>query len=100
MGWKVEKISAYLKWSKQTVREAIHRWEKRGIVGLWDSPRQGRKKKWVAEDFSEIEQKLATNQRAYNARQLWEFLVKERKINLSERHLRRILKKKVSVEKN
>ncbi len=100
MGWKVAKISVYLKWSKQTVREAIHRWEKKGIVGLWDSPRQGRKKKWVAEDFVEIEQKLATNQRAYNARQLCEFLVKERKINLSERHLRRILKKKVSVEKD
>ena len=64
MGWKVEQISAYLKWSKSTVRNSIHRWKKRGIVGLWDATRSGRKTKWLPEALSEIETKLATNQRA------------------------------------
>jgi len=100
MGWKVEKISEYLKWSKSTVRNTIHRWKQRGIVGLWDATRSGRKTKWLPEDISEIEIKLSTSQRSYNARQLCDFLAKERKINLSERHLRRILKKKLPLEKN
>ncbi len=41
MGWKVEKIAVYLKCTKQTVRNTIHRWKNRGIVGLWDAHRQG-----------------------------------------------------------
>ncbi len=99
MGWKVEQISVYLKWSKQTVREAIHRCKKRGIVGLWDTPRQGSKNKWLPEDISEIEKKLTTNQRAYTARQLCELLAKERKINLSERHRSKNSQKKTTVGK-
>lgn len=100
MGWKIEKIALYLKWSKQTVRETIHKWLKQGLPGLWDAPGKGRKKKWQREDIAEIEKKLATEERAYSSHQLCEFLAKERKINLSERHLRRILKKKLSVEKD
>ena len=46
MGWKVSKIAIYLKWSKQRVRETIHKWKKKGLVGLWDAPKTGRKKKW------------------------------------------------------
>ena len=49
---------------------------------------------------AEIECKLDKEQRTYNSRQLCQFLAKERKIQLSERHLRRILKKKLSMEKN
>ncbi len=94
-GWKVEKIALYLKWSKKTVRATIHRWEKQGLTGLWDAPRAGRKKKWMSEDLAEIESKLDTEQRIYNSRQLCQFLAQSRKINLSERQLRRILKKKL-----
>ncbi len=100
MGWKVEKIAIYLKWSKDTVRGAIHRWLKQGLVGLWDKPRSGRTTKWGKVDLLEIESKLATEQQSYNSRQLRQLLLNERKIDLSERHLRRILKKKVSVEEN
>lgn len=93
MGWKVKKIAIYLNCSIQTVREIIHRWEKRGLTGLWDAPRSGRKKKWTTEDLAIIEQKLETESRAYSSNQLCNFLENEKKINLSERHLRRILKK-------
>ncbi len=93
MEWKVEKIAVYLKWSKQTVRETIHRWKKQGLMGLWDAPR-GRKRKWMPEDLAEIESKLDTEQRTYHSHQLCQLLETERKISLSERHLRRILLKK------
>ena len=100
MGWKVEKIAVYLKWSKDTVRAAIHRWLKYGLVGLWDKPRSGRKTKWKRVDLVEIEEKLAVEQQSYSSQKLRKFLLNERKIDLSERHLRRILKKKISVEEN
>jgi len=94
-GWKVAKIAVYLKWSKQRVRETIHKWEEKGLVGLWDAPKTGRKRKWRTEDIAEIEKKIETESRSYNSRQLCQFLLKERKVKLSERQLRRILKKKI-----
>lgn len=99
MGWKVSKIAIYLKWSKQRVRETIHKWEKKGLVGLWDAPKTGRKKKWKERDIAEIERKIETESRSYNSRQLCRILLEERKVELSERQLRRILKK-LSLEKN
>ena len=33
MGWKVEQIAIYLKWADSTVRTAIHRWKKSGLMG-------------------------------------------------------------------
>ncbi len=95
LGWKVEKIALYLKWSKKTVRATIHKWKKQGLIGLWDAPRSGRKRKWIPEDIAEIEVKLDTESRTYNSRQLCQILAQSRKINLSERHMRRILKKKL-----
>jgi len=95
MGWKVEKIAVYLKWSKQTVRETIHRWRKYGIIGLWDKNRTGRKRKWQEEDLIEVEKKLEIEQQSYTSKKIRNFLLKERKIDLSERQIRRILKKKL-----
>lgn len=95
LGWKVEKIATYLKWSKQTVRMTINRWKKLGLIGLWDAPKSGRKRKWRREDLVEIESVLDKDQRTYNSRQLCQLLNQEKKISLSERHLRRILKKKL-----
>lgn len=94
LGWKVSKIAIYLKWSIWTVRETIHRWNKQGLEGLWDAARSGRNRKWSREALEEIEQKLDQEERSYSSRQLCQYLATERKIKLSERHLRRILKKK------
>jgi transposase len=94
MGWKVEKIAIYLKVSKLVIRNAIHRWQKGELRGLEDTPKPGRKRKWQPEDLAEIELKLETEQRTYSSRQLCQLLASKRKIHLSTRHLRRILKKK------
>jgi len=94
MGWKVEKIAIYLKWSPSTVRSTLHRWQLLGLGGLWDAPRPGRKRKWLSSDLSQIFEKLETEQRTYSSRQLCQVLAQSQQVHLSERQLRRILKKK------
>lgn len=98
--WKVAKIASYFNVSKLVVRNTIHRWLEREISGLEDTPKPGRKRKWQPEDLAEIEQKLEREPRSYSSRQLCQILATSRKIQLSERHLRRILKKKLYVEEN
>jgi transposase len=100
MGWKVDKIAVYFKWADSTVRTAIHRWKNRGLMGLWDEPRSGRKRKWHSKSIEEITKKLDKDQRTYNTRQLLEILATLNEEKLSERQLRRILKKKLFMEKN
>ena len=100
MGWKVEKIAVYFKWADSTVRSAIHRWEKVGLMGLWDAPRSGRNRKWCRETIELITEKLDKDQRTYNSRQLLQILTTLNQVHLSERQLRRILKKKLPMEKN
>jgi transposase len=100
MGWKVEKIAVYLKWADSTVRSAIHRWEEKGLIGLWDAQRSGRKRKWCHQTLEVITEKLEKEQRTYSSRQLLAILAQEKQVDLSERQLRRILKKKLPMEKN
>jgi transposase len=100
MGWKVEKIAIYLKWASSTVRSTIHRWEKVGLMGLWDATRSGKKRKWQPENIEEITEKIDKEQRTYNSRQLLEMLATLNGVYISERQLRRILKKKLLMEKN
>ena len=98
MGWKVDKIAIYLKWKKSTVRTAIHRWKNFGLMGLWDAPRNGRKRKWSKESIEIITEKLDKDQRTYNSRQILEILATLNQVHLSERQLRRILKKADAAE--
>lgn len=93
MGWKVEKIAIYLKWSNSTVRTAIHRWKNRGLIGLWDAPRSGRKRKWQPENIEEITEKLDKEQRTYNSRQVLEILATENQVHLAEKAQKRLIEK-------
>lgn len=93
-GWKTEKIADYLNQAPNTVRRTIYRWLSRGQEGLFDAPRQGRKRKWQNEDIKYLEDCLDQEQRTYNSRQLAEKLRRERNIELSADRIRRILKKK------
>jgi transposase len=96
----VEKIAVYFKWADSTVRSAIHRWKKVGLMGLWDATRSGRKEKWCRKTIELITEKLDKEQRTYNTRQLLQILTTLNQDSLSERQLRRILKKKLLMEKN
>lgn len=45
-GWYVEKIADHFKWTAQTIREVLHKWQKFGMEGLWEQPGRGGKTKW------------------------------------------------------
>ncbi|BCL35403.1 hypothetical protein NSMS1_18500 [Nostoc sp. MS1] len=54
-GWYVEKIADHFNWTAQTVPEVLHRWEKRGVEGLWEKAGRGEKQKWVEADIVFLE---------------------------------------------
>ena len=93
-GWYVEKIAAYLDWAPQTVRETIHRWNTKGLGGLWEALGRGGKPKWQEADIAYLEKCLEQEPRTYNARQLAQKLQSERQIHLSPDRIRRVLKKR------
>lgn len=97
-GWSVEKISNYLKCAPQTVRKTIQRWEGKGLMGLWDLPRSGRKRTWKEEDWNHLE-KWLKDDCSYTSKQLAEKLNQERQIKLGPEQIRRMLKKKIGVGK-
>lgn len=94
-GWSVTEIANYLKYSPNTIRRIFYRWLTKGIEGLYDAPRTGRKPKWKEEDIQYIENCLEQEQRTYNSYQLVEKLKEERSVYLSRERLRKILKKKI-----
>lgn len=93
-GWKVKKIAVFLLCSTVTVRKTIHRWNKKGLMGLWDKPRSGRNPTWKPEDFEKIEQLLTDEQCTYSSGKIQQKLLTEQKVSLSKRQIHRILKKK------
>lgn len=91
---KMPKSLSILNWAEKTVRQTIHRWQTKGLVGLWDTPGRGVKPKWQEADLVYLEQSLEQEQRTYNSRQLAEKLRSERQIHLSPDRIRRVLKKR------
>ncbi|MBW4552073.1 MAG: helix-turn-helix domain-containing protein [Aphanocapsa sp. GSE-SYN-MK-11-07L] len=45
-GWYVEKIAVHFDWHVDTIREALRRWQKEGLEGLWDAPCPGWQRRW------------------------------------------------------
>ena len=97
-GWKVKAIAKYLEWTESTVRQTIHRWNKSGLVGLWEAGGRGKKPSWTNEDWIALEQWLK-EPRSISSRQLSQRLARERQVFLGAEQIRRILKKKVALEK-
>lgn len=93
-GWKITQIAEHFSWSLGAVRQAIHRWKKQGLGGLWDAPRQGRSRRWQEADLVYLEELLATDPRTYSSQQLADKLSQERHVELSHYQVQRILKKK------
>ena len=99
-GMNVPEIAQIFNCHEHTVRAAIKRWRERGLGGLWSASGRGAKAKWKAEDLEYIETCLNEKERTYNSIQLARLLKEEIGVNLSSDRLRRILKKKISLEKN
>ena len=99
-GKNVPEIAQIFNCHEHTVRATIRRWLERGLTGLWEAKGRGAKPKWKAEDIEYLETCLNEEQRTYNSVQLARKLKQERAVNLSSDRLRRLLKKKISLEKN
>ena len=93
-GWYIEDIAVHFDCHRQTVRQAIHQWQKLGLGGLWERKGRGGKKRYSDEDLEYLEQSLEHEQRTYNSKQLSQKLATERQVKLSPEHLRRVLKKR------
>ncbi len=93
-GWTTEQIAEYLGCQVATVRQTIHRWRDQGLGGLWDSPREGRPRRWEEADMAYVETTIENSTTTVNSRQLVNQLEQEREVTLSRRHLRRVLKKR------
>ena len=97
-GWKVKAIALYLEWAESTVRQTIHRWNQNGLAGLWDALGRGKKPSWTTEDWMALSQWLK-EPLSISSQQLSQRLAKERQVFLGAEQVRRILKKKVALEK-
>lgn len=97
-GLKVTAIANYLGWAESTVRQTIHRWNKSGLAGLWEARGRGKKPRWTEEDWQILKQWL-DEPCSISARQLSQRLARERQVFLGAEQVRRILKKKVALEK-
>ncbi|MBE9168401.1 helix-turn-helix domain-containing protein [Pleurocapsales cyanobacterium LEGE 06147] len=80
------------------MRTTIHRWNQNGLVGLWEAQGRGKKPSWTEEDWNVLE-KWLKEPRSISSRQLSQRLARERQVFLGAEQVRRILKKKVAVEK-
>jgi transposase len=83
---------------EHTVRATLRRWESKGLAGLWEAPGRGAKPRWQAADLDYLSTCLEEEPRTYNSVQLAKKLKQERLVDLSSDRLRRLLKKKLSVE--
>jgi transposase len=99
-GCNAPAIAQFMGCREHTVHEAIRRWRVFGLGGLWDAERCGSKPRWTEEDMAYLEQCLEEEQRTYNSPQLAQKLEKERRVRLSAQQIRKILKKKLAMEKN
>ena len=93
-GWYVEQIADFFSWHLQTVRETLHRWQEKGLGGLWEAPGRGKQRRWSEADLEYLERLLAEEPRTYNSKQLAQKLWDDRQVKLSPGHLRELLKKR------
>ena len=87
-GWYVEKIAAHFNWTRQTVREVLHKWQKLGLEGLWELPGRGGKPKYKEEDIVFLEECLKKEPRTYNSLQLAQKLESDRQVKRASRQVK------------
>lgn len=97
-GWHVPAIAQIFACHEHTVRATIKRWQTQGLGGLWEAPGRGAKTKWQPADLDYLTACLEQDNRTYTSAQLVAKLKQERGVALSRDRLRRLLKKKLSLE--
>ena len=97
-GWNAPAIAQMFECHEHTVRATLKRWQTEGLGGLWEAPGRGAKPKWQPSDLAYLTACLDQDPRTYTSVQLAQKLKQERLVDLSSDRLRRLLKKKISVE--
>jgi transposase len=97
-GWNAPELAEIFNCHEHTARATIKRWQEGGLVGLWEADGRGRKATWQPADLAYLEECLQKDERTYNSVQLAEKLRRERDVELSPAHVRRLLKKRLLVE--
>ena len=95
-GWRVPKIAECFSCHQNTVRLTIKRWQRAGLMGLWDAPGRGVKPRCSEADLEYLEKCLEEEERTYTSQQLAKLLKQERQVDLSSDRVRRLLKKRAS----
>jgi transposase len=99
-GWNAPAIAEIFNCHQHTVRTTLRRWEEKGLRGLWEAHGRGAKPKWKESDLDYVIDCIENEPRTYNSKQLAKKLKQERLVELSSDRLRRLLKKKLSLETN
>lgn len=97
-GLNVPAIATIFQCHQHTVRATLRRWVTYGLGGLWEAPGRGAKPKWQPADLDYLSECLEQDPRTYTSSQLAQKLKQERSVDLSSDRLRRLLKKKISLE--
>ncbi|MEM8506087.1 MAG: helix-turn-helix domain-containing protein [Cyanobacteria bacterium P01_D01_bin.1] len=97
-GWNAPALAKAFECHEHTVRTTIKQWNASGLYGLWDEAGRGRKAKWQPADLDYLIECLNEEERTYNSRQLAVKLETERGVKLSADRIRRLLKKRLSME--
>jgi transposase len=99
-GWRTAEIAKVFGCHEHTVRNTVKRWNDKGLAGLWEAPGRGSKRRWSDDDLAYLFTCLPDETRTYNSAQLVKKLKEELNVELSRDRLRKILKKKLSMETN
>jgi transposase len=99
-GWNAPTIAKIFDCHQHTVRATLRRWQERGLGGLWEAPGRGAKAKWQEADLQYVADCLENEPRTYSSVQLAKKFKQERLVDLSGDRLRRLLKKRLSLETN
>jgi transposase len=99
-GWSTTAIADVFDCHEHTVRKTVKRWNEKGLAGLWEASGRGAKRRWSEEDIAYLDTCLKEETRTYNSAQVAKTLKDDHNVSLSDAHLRKILKKKLSMETN
>lgn len=97
-GWNAPALAEVFNCHEHTIRTTIKNWKTDGLCGLWESKGRGRKPTWQPADLEYLEACVTNDERTYNSRQLSVKLEQDRSVTLSADRIRRLLKKKISLE--
>ena len=92
-GKSTKEIEKTLQISRDTFSRWIHRYNEKGLEGLKDKKREGRKEKWGNELFKELFEELDENKGFWTIKKMQKFIEEKHKVKIPDESIRRKLHK-------